>query len=134
VRGAGTYFASAFERFLRTAAPITDPAKSFIVFPDYGAHRRFYTMVHLCIPGIPFANILWIEKTRVGAQITQSEGFKYVDEAGAEHMRDGKFPTGAFILMCERLPRPRTILPRPPGSQSCSGPGNMALTLAVCLL
>ena len=45
-RGVGTYFASAFAVFLRSYVleKVRDiaPRKAYIIFPDYGAHRRFY--------------------------------------------------------------------------------------------
>lgn len=47
IRGSGTYMVSAFDYFLsNTFLPtLRDVAASFVVFPDFGAHRRFYTMV-----------------------------------------------------------------------------------------
>ena len=45
-------------------AQLTDVAATFIVFPDGGAHRRFYTMVQACVPGIALANIVFIQKSR----------------------------------------------------------------------
>jgi hypothetical protein len=47
IHGTGTYFASAFDRFLSHVflPRLPDPATAFVVFPDRGAHRRFYTMV-----------------------------------------------------------------------------------------
>ena len=45
-------------------AQLTDVASTFIVFPDGGAHRRFYTMVQACVPGIALANIVFIQKSR----------------------------------------------------------------------
>ena len=47
VHGAGTYFASAFDHFLANVLlpTLPDLSQSFVVFPDAGAHRRFYTMV-----------------------------------------------------------------------------------------
>ena len=46
-------------------AQLTDVAATFIVFPDGGAHRRFYTMVQACVPGIALANIVFIQKSRM---------------------------------------------------------------------
>ena len=45
-------------------AQLTDVASTYIVFPDGGAHRRFYTMVQACVPGIALANIVFIQKSR----------------------------------------------------------------------
>lgn len=104
VHGVGTYFASPFDRFLSTVlAPMLrdNLGSAYVVFPDGGAHRRFYTMVHTCIPGIPYANILWIEKSRVGASVTQSDGFKYIDASGTEHVKSSNFPADAFVLLAD---------------------------------
>ena len=109
VTGRGTYFASAFDHFLKTvilprvraAAPRDLEERSFVVFPDGGAHRRFYTMVHTCLAGIPFDHILWIDKTRVGAAVSQAEGFNYIDAAGREKRLVGKFPEGSFVLLAD---------------------------------
>mmetsp|Transcript_38336 Transcript_38336/g.124701 ORF Transcript_38336/g.124701 Transcript_38336/m.124701 type:complete len:533 (+) Transcript_38336:58-1656(+) len=104
VRGLGTYFASPFDRFLSTVLQPRvqeDPRRAFIVFPDHGAHRRFYQMVHRCIPGIQYENILWIDKTRVGADIVQAKSFSFVDAAGAEHPKTSNFPPGTFVLLAD---------------------------------
>jgi len=104
VRGLGTYFASPFDRFLSTVLQPRvqeDPRRAFIVFPDHGAHRRFYQMVHRCIPGIQYENILWIDKTRVGADIVQAKSFSFVDAAGAEHPKTSNFPAGTFVLLAD---------------------------------
>ena len=104
VHGVGTYFASPFDRFLSTvllAKFAENLAGSYVVFPDGGAHRRFYTMVHTCIPGIPYANILWIDKSRVGADVTQADGFSYIDADGTQHAMMSGFPKGAFVLLAD---------------------------------
>ena len=58
-------------------------------------------MVHTCLPGIPYANILWIEKSRVGAEIKQTEGFSYLDGTGTSHAKKGGFASGAFVLLAD---------------------------------
>ena len=50
---------------------LNEMSAAYVVFPDYGAHRRFFTMVHHYLPGIPLCNILWISKSRVGAEVKQ---------------------------------------------------------------
>ena len=103
VHGSGTYFESPFDSFLSTVfrPMLTDPERTYVVFPDGGAHRRFYTMVHARIGGIPMSHILWIDKTRVGAQISQTEGFKYIDSEGIERQKEGRFEAGAFVLLAD---------------------------------
>ena len=103
-RGTGTYFASAFEHFLKHVlhGRLTDVATSFVVFPDKGAHRRFYTMVRTALGGeIALSNILWIEKSRVGADIVQAEHFLYLDEQQATRPTDARFPDGARVLIAD---------------------------------
>ena len=73
--GTGTYFASAFEHFLKHVlrCALTDVAATYVVFPDEGAHRRFYTMVRAALGGeMALSNILYIEKSRCGTEITQA--------------------------------------------------------------
>ena len=110
MHGTGTYFASALDHFLRSVlapglatADGAPRAKTFVVFPDGGAHKRFYTMVHTRLfAGLPYDHILWIKKTRVGADITQADGFNYVDEAGAERAyAAGTFPAGAHVILAD---------------------------------
>ena len=85
VRGTGTYFASAISHFLAT---IFVPqlggtvADAFVVFPDHGAHVRFYSMVHSRVSGLPLERICYISKSRVGEDITQSETLQYIDSDG----------------------------------------------------
>ena len=103
-RGTGTYFASAFEHFLKHVlhGRLTDVATSYVVFPDKGAHRRFYTMVRTALGGeIALSNILWIEKSRVGADIVQAEHFLYLDEQQATRPTDARFPDGARVLIAD---------------------------------
>ena len=103
-RGTGTYFASAFEHFLKHVlhGRLTDVATSYVVFPDKGAHRRFYTMVRTALGGeIALSNILWIEKSRVGADIVQAEHFLYLDERQATRPTDARFPDGARVLIAD---------------------------------
>ena len=103
-RGTGTYFASAFEHFLKHVlhGRLTNGGSSFVVFPDKGAHRRFYTMVRTALGGeIALSNILWIEKSRVGADIVQADHFLYLDEQQAPQRTDAKFPDGARVLIAD---------------------------------
>eukprot|EP00965_Chrysotila_dentata_P137600 4552069-Pleurochrysis_carterae.AAC.1 len=44
-----------------------DLALEFVVFPDFGAHRRFFAMVHEAL-SLSRSNVLWIEKKRVGEE------------------------------------------------------------------
>ena len=89
VRGTGTYFASAISHFLAT---IFVPqlggtvADAFVVFPDHGAHVRFYSMVHSRVSGLPLERICYISKSRVGEDITQSETLQYIDSDGLTHL------------------------------------------------
>ncbi len=103
VHGNGTYFASPFDRFLSTVLlpALESPASSFVVFPDGGAHRRFYTMVHTSLAGLPYEHILWIDKTRVGASVTQAEHFKFLDANGRECNRSAPFPPAAYVLLSD---------------------------------
>jgi hypothetical protein len=103
-RGTGTYFASAFEHFLKHVlhGRLTDVGSCFVVFPDKGAHRRFYTMVRTALGGeIALSNILWIEKSRVGADIVQADHFLYLDEHQAPQRTESKFPDGARVLIAD---------------------------------
>ena len=103
-RGTGTYFASAFEHFLKHVlhGRLTNVGSSFVVFPDKGAHRRFYTMVRTALGGeIALSNILWIEKSRVGADIVQADHFLYLDEQQAPQRTNAKFPDGARVLIAD---------------------------------
>ncbi|EOD37629.1 hypothetical protein EMIHUDRAFT_225187 [Emiliania huxleyi CCMP1516] len=80
-----------------------DPRRAFIVFPDHGAHRRFYQMVHRCIPGIQYENILWIDKTRVGTFVLLADDFTNSGSTlfgGAEVIRthaDGAIKVCAYV-------------------------------------
>jgi hypothetical protein len=73
VHGTGTFFASAFDRFLQDVL-LPDlqgnASRCFVVFPDFGAHRRFCQMVMRAC-GIKEEQVLWIPKSRVGADIQQ---------------------------------------------------------------
>lgn len=103
VRGTGTYFTSAFEHFLsRVHGPSLEAVGSaFVVFPDNGAHARFYTMVHTSLKGVPLENILWINKSRVGTDITQTDALHYIDANGREQQRTSGFANGARILIAD---------------------------------
>lgn len=88
--GAGTYFASAFEYFLRnTYLPTVGSLEATaVVFPDKGAYRRFHTMVERALVGIPKENVLFIEKKRVGTEISQSNTLNYMTADGAQAERE----------------------------------------------
>jgi len=103
VRGTGTYFTSAFEHFLsHVHGPSLDGVSAaFVVFPDNGAHARFYTMVHSSLSGMPLENILWINKSRCGADITQTDALHYIDANGKEQQRTSGFADGARILIAD---------------------------------
>jgi len=103
VHGLGTYFASGLDHFLaRVLLPtLTDVTQSFVIFPDAGAHRRFYTMVHQQLVGIPLENILFISKSRVGAQISQEERFSFVNETGEVVDRPQLLPAGSRIVIVD---------------------------------
>lgn len=103
VHGQGTFFASGFNSFLADVflPTLTDVSKAFVVFPDFGAHRRFYTMVHTQVKGLPLEHVLWIDKSRVGEKVTQTDGFSYVDAAGKEVHRDAPFPDNAQVLIAD---------------------------------
>ena len=73
-----TYFASALDRFLATVLQpsVTDAARTFVVFPDGGAHKRFYTMVLARVAGLPCENVLWIDKVLRGRFTVRSAIFQ----------------------------------------------------------
>ena len=98
--GAGTYFASAFHVFLTTTyrAAVADLAKVSIVFPDVGAYRRFNEMVKVCLSGLSEEQVLFIEKSRVGTAVTQSEVLNYFDKAGNKVQKQA-LPDGAQVLV-----------------------------------
>jgi len=103
VHGVGTYFASGLDHFLARVLLPTLPniSQSFIVFPDAGAHRRFYTMVHTQLEGIPLENILFISKSRVGTEVTQEERLSFVSEKGEVVDRPQLLPTGSQIVIVD---------------------------------
>jgi hypothetical protein len=74
LHGSGTFFASAFDRFLQDVLLpelAGNASRCFVVFPDFGAHRRFCKMVMRAC-GIKEEQVLWIPKSRVGADIKQA--------------------------------------------------------------
>jgi len=107
VHGTGTYFASAFDDFLKRmlsktlAAHAGGIANAFVVFPDHGAHRRFYLMVHTALPGIALDRICWIDKSRVGAEVSQAERLSYLDEEATVVVREGQLPAGSYVLIAD---------------------------------
>jgi len=99
VSGTGTYFASAFEHFLSN---VVRGRLTEVVFPDKGAHRRFYTMVRATLGSeIALSNIMYIEKSRVGADIVQADHFLYLDEQGTPQQRRAALPDGARVLIAD---------------------------------
>mmetsp|Transcript_27495 Transcript_27495/g.83656 ORF Transcript_27495/g.83656 Transcript_27495/m.83656 type:complete len:449 (+) Transcript_27495:107-1453(+) len=103
VHGTGTYFASAFDYFLQyiLQAKFTgDKSGCFVVFPDAGAHRRFHRMVMRACQ-IGQTQILWIPKSRIGADIKQTNGLMYLDEAGAERLRADPIPGSSYVLLAD---------------------------------
>jgi len=98
VTGSGTYFASAFAYFLQRAFKVDDVATTFVVFPDVGAYRRFHTMVEANLRGIPASNVLYIEKKRVGTDVTQSAALYYNAADGTQSTRS-ELPAKSHILI-----------------------------------
>lgn len=98
--GNGTYFASAFNVFLTTTYrdAVDDLANVYVVFPDVGAYRRFVEMVKTSLSGLKEDQVLFIEKSRVGTQVTQSEVLNYIDAAGCKVPKDS-LPDGAAVLV-----------------------------------
>lgn len=107
VHGTGTYFASAFDDFLKRVLSKTleahagGMANALVVFPDHGAHRRFYLMVHTALPGIALDRICWIDKSRVGAEVSQVERLSYLDEEAKVVVRPGQLPAGSYVLIAD---------------------------------
>jgi len=103
VHGRGTYFASALDYFLAEVflPSLDDISCSFVIFPDYGAHRRFYSMVHEQVVGISLTNILFISKSRVGTEITQEERLSFVSETGGVVDRAQNLPAGSRVLIVD---------------------------------
>ena len=79
VHGSGTYFASALDHFLAHHLPdeLRDVSNVFVVFPDSGAYRRFKQMVIKRLAGIAEDHVLYIAKTRVIAEVRQTESLFY---------------------------------------------------------
>jgi len=98
VTGTGTYFASAFAHFLKDYSRSSNVATTFVVFPDVGAYKRFHTMVEAQLKGIARENVLYIEKKRVGTEVTQSAFLNYNADDGSQATRES-LPTGANILI-----------------------------------
>lgn len=74
--------------------------KSYIVFPDGGAYRRFSEMVLTRLPLLQRDRVLYIAKTRVGAEVAQSDTLLWVDEAGEERTTE-RLPDGASVLLAD---------------------------------
>jgi len=103
VHGTGTYFCSFFDYYLSNhlGPGLSDGVERvFVVFPDSGAHRRFYTMVQACID-LPLDQILWISKTRVGANITQKNDLFYLNAKGEECKLETKLPPQSKALIAD---------------------------------
>lgn len=112
VRGAGTYFASAFDHFLsHVLLPSLgkNVAAGLVVFPDFGAHRRFQRMVKRAC-GMQDHQILWIPKSRVGTEITQVDGLMYLDATGAEVRRTDSIPASCHVLLADDFTNSGTTL------------------------
>ena len=105
VHGSGTYFASALDHFLSTHLPaeLHDASSAFIVFPDGGAYKRFKLMVMNRLKGIAEDHVLYIAKTRVGAEVSQKEELLY-EPAGGDGSTTSKresLPSGAVVLLVD---------------------------------
>ena len=98
--GTGTFFASAFHTFLQTtyADSVDDMSKVIVVFPDVGAFRRFVEMVKACLRGLRDEQVLFIEKSRVGTEVEQSDCLNYFDAQGAKQQRE-ELPAGSSVLI-----------------------------------
>ena len=103
--GTGTYFASAFAHFLendfkRTLGTNlgTELGGAFVIFPDKGAYNRFHGMVEKQLGSIPKANVLYIEKKRVGTDVSQAEALQYYAADGSVGTRDS-LPAGSVVLI-----------------------------------
>lgn len=119
-RGVGTYFASAFALYLReTLVPRGHLDKTYVVFPDQGAHRRYNTMVQAggnnktltqdagdgqgYVKLLPYNHILFLHKERVGEKTDVVEKLFYVDADGVEREKKETraFPNGAYVLIAD---------------------------------
>lgn len=98
IRGTGTYFASAFQYFLEHTFELGDLASTFVIFPDAGAYARFHTMVEAQLRGIAADNVLYIEKKRVGSEVTSGTELNYHTAGGGVATRDC-LPAGSNILI-----------------------------------
>ena len=80
----------------------------FVVFPDAGAHWRFYTMVVNRLRIEP-SQVLFLKKTRVGGAIDQEVQLYYCPEeqpdrtrrAGAATKREDPLPADACVLIAD---------------------------------
>ena len=79
------------------------------MFPDEGAHRRFFTMV-MAYLHLPSGQVLYINKKRVGADVTQENKLCYRSdhhlraENGSEsdsRERSEALPEGASVLIAD---------------------------------
>ncbi|KAL3903926.1 MAG: hypothetical protein SGPRY_011483, partial [Prymnesium sp.] len=108
VHGTGTFFTSAFARYLSVVLyPSIDQSKDanqYVVFPDAGAHRRFYTMVETCIK-LPLDHILWISKSRVAraalslilTHSVQKNELFYLNSKGEERKLESLLPEQSTV-------------------------------------
>lgn len=103
LEGRGTYFASMVLHFLQT---IYKPqhahslATAFVAFPDKGAWKRYHGMVGVTL-GLPPERILFLEKSRVGTQVTQSTVLFYIGEDGVQRQREARLPDGCRVLIID---------------------------------
>jgi hypothetical protein len=100
--GEGTYFASAFAGFLTDtyASLIGDRDRTFVVFPDFGAHRRCHSLVCTRL-GLSEEQVLHIAKSRVGAAIEQTDALFVVDASGTPQKRDQPLPAKSQVLIAD---------------------------------
>lgn len=105
VHGSGTYFASALDHFLAHHLPdeLRDVSNVFVVFPDSGAYRRFKQMAIKRLAGIAEDHVLYIAKTRVIAEVRQTESLFYRPDGDLStdpSVREA-LPSGAHVLIVD---------------------------------
>ena len=117
-QGRGTYFTSAFAMFMRQRVEHIQTLREqgkycFVIFPDKGAHRRFYECVQsggstptaqaheTAMKLLPLSNILYRPKTRVGQKLEMLDVLRYVDENGDEVDYQRMLPEGSHVWLCD---------------------------------
>ena len=101
VTGKGTYFASALYHFLRSELfrkTLPKLQSAFVVFPDAGAYKRFHKLVEVALEGVPTDQVLFIEKSRVGTSVTQTESLLYFD-GDTKKTREAPIPASSHVLI-----------------------------------